>query len=219
MLALNAYSKICIDLQDIAGEDGLIIVYGTPKAEYNHLTDLDICVFKPQLSNADKIYISNIVERFHIDNNLKIDSDMRYIRKTSFDEQDFIALETTPPFDFSNDRLIFNKVLFSRSFLDSEKMRLRLFLNIFTTKTILVYGKQEMYEDCIARMYDILLSYIIRTSDDHISLQYAIDLIFGKPKNYKEYLGYNKNDVQQREYIINKLTEAWKKNDYESKKV
>ena len=210
MLAFRAYIKLEKELRKVAGDNILIVVYGTPKSFYDRSTDLDVCVYKHYLTNAEKKLIAETVEKFHMDNNLKIDTDISFINKTAFDERDFEALESEPPFEKINNKLIFNPVNFTRAFLDSKQMNLRLFLNVFTTKTKLIYGSRDLYNYNIIRMYHILISYIL-TTNPHIALPEAIDLVFsgGANQNYKTYLGYNKRNKRQRKYITKKLTRLW----------
>ena len=183
MLANIAYSKIKKALIEVAGDNILIIVYGTPRLFYDQNTDLDICVYKQFFTDEEKDNIAKTVESFHVENNLKIDTDMSFKNKTAFDERDFHSLENEPPFEVVNNKLIFNDVQFTREFLDSQQMKLRLFLNIFTKKTNLIYGNCKIYNNNIIRRYNLLISYILQTTNTPITLSAAIDLVFGTTQN------------------------------------
>lgn len=179
---------------------------GSIKTEYGPDNDVDVCVLKKRIPHHLKLGIARIIRDLHVKNGLKLDNDIAYENKTSFSEIDINNLTKLPPFINDGDIIKFTPIEFSREFLDSYLMRLRLLLNILTTNAILIYGNVYWYEKIVCRGYNILLSYILKTTRKSMTLKQMINqLYFCDKSTYKNYLGYNIEDKEQKNFIINHL--------------
>ena len=175
---------------------------------YDEMRDLDVCVYADEISEIEREQIAKVVEKIHVDNELYIDPDILYINKTAFSMSDFNKIENTSPFPIADGRLCLVPVEMTRDFLDSEWMRLRLFLNVFTVKGILLYGDAQIYKKAIDKMYRILINILLNTSKEAISLEDMIEVLYtkdGKNMEYKEYLGYDFNNEVEKEYILTNI--------------
>ena len=193
----------------IPGEDWLCLVYGSIKTEYGPDNDFDVCVLKKKIPHHLRLKIARIIRDLHVKNGLKLDNDIAYENKTSFSKIDINNLTKSPPFIKDGDIIRFTKIEFTREFLDSYLMRLRLLLNILTTNAILIWGNVYWYEKVVCRGYGILLSYLLQTTRKSITLrQMTNQLYFCDKSTYKNYLGYSVEDKEQKKFIINHLRSA-----------
>ncbi len=195
--------KTSVDL--IMGEDPyLCVLYGRKCDVYNETEDVDVCIYAEKINEIQREQIACVVENLHKEYDLLIDSDMKYINKTSFSRKDIEEIKTKPPFPVVDKLFLLVPVSFEREFLDSNQMRLRLLINIFTTNCVLMYGNTKQFERIIDEMYEILLDIVQSTSEDILCEKQILErLLFDNSKeySYKSFLGYDPNDETQQRYI------------------
>lgn len=195
----------------------LCIIYGKFQEEYDCESDVDICVYAETMSYEEKKKIAYEVEKLHKSYGLKSDSDIKYINKTAFCRADIEELKQNPPFPIIDGRLCLTPVKFEREFLDSAEMRLRLLLNIFTTDSRLMLGRNDIFQSLVEEMYKILLGFVYQSFGISLNVDEIMrNLLYYEKGNctYKEYLGYNPDNINQCSYIkvnIEKILNSFKK--------
>ena len=190
----------------IPGKDWLCLIYGSIKTKYGPDNDVDVCVLKKKIPHFLRLKIARVIQDLHVKNGLKLDNDIAYENKTSFSEIDINNLTKSPPFIKDGDIIRLTQIEFSREFLDSYLMRLRLLLNILTTNAILIWGNVYWYEKVLCKGYNILLSCLLQTTRKSMTLKQMINqLYFCDKSTYKNYLGYNFENKEQKKFIINHL--------------
>lgn len=65
-------------------DEWLLINYGSNHEIYDETTDFDCCVYAEKLTYDQQLKIAHVFEQVHYQYNLKFDTDMKYINKTSF---------------------------------------------------------------------------------------------------------------------------------------
>ena len=195
-------------------DEWLLINYGSNHEIYDETTDFDCCVYAEKLTYDQQLKIAHVFEQVHYQYNLKFDTDMKYINKTSFQYEDVELLRNKCHFPSINVLICLSQVNFERSFLDSHGMKMRLLLNIFTKNSTLIYGDKKRYYNLVEEIYLIFVKILMRTSNEGISIKEALKKIFlseSKGGGYKSYLGYNQNDKFQKQYIEKNLLCAFEK--------
>ena len=208
------FEELANRLEAYVGSEGALVYYGSPHKYFNKDTDVDVCVLAPELTSEDKVRIAAIVEDFHKEKGLKLDQDMPYISKTAFSLADVKRLAQESPFPVVDGKLEFIPVTFTRAFLDSEQMRQRLLLNILTVSGTFISGNSLLYKDMLEKGFDILWKYL-RMSMPSNAEEESLETLYlrltvpaCKDKNYKAFLGYDGNSLEQKEFMLAGLNDA-----------
>lgn len=134
--------------------DPIFIYYGSNIYNENN-NDLDVClIFKKKLSYDTQQRLIERTIQFQKNNGLKIDEEVPFSNKLiyTFDEIEDIFIHS--PF-IKNGKYKLGKIVKSKTFLSSKKMKQRLMLNILTTdhrilndkhKKIKIYEKKAWFE-------------------------------------------------------------------------
>ncbi len=212
----EVFKELAEELKTYIGDKGALVYYGSPHKYFNKDTDVDVCVFVPELSEDDKVQIGAVVERFHREKGLKLDLDMPYISKTAFSLEDLGALMQSAPFPVKDGVLEFTPVTMTREFLDSDKMRQRLLLNILTVPGVFIGGDLNFYQCLVSRGYDVLWKYLLMS--DKNATELSLEELYERltvpaqgAKYYKEFLGYDNDSPEQKEYLLAGLAKAKKR--------
>lgn len=193
--------KIC------ENEHPTIITYGS-NLHGDMKSDLDICVLLDEPENVRKKLIKETVCFFKREK-LPLDKEIPYERKLTYSYQEVDEILSDNIFLFF-DNILCLDIDKNKEFLNSNYMRDRLLINIFTSLHKVVAGDDIYVDLCEKKAWEIILEMIVyyfNLSSD-IPIENYLSYLFKNAKTNKsgeEYLGYKQDSGVKDQYLLSML--------------
>lgn len=212
MIYINRINNLYINevINEFTVFNPMLISYGSNI--YTDLkSDMDICFILDD-NCINKKLVGKLIEfniNFHIKYALPIDDEISFENKLVYFDRDVISLLYNNPFMDESGYYHISPIKKEKNFLESNAMRLRLLLNILTSDHLLLLGDKRLHL-CYENMaWGILLKSLIRAYNiKNIDVEHLYSALHRHPytgEMYKEYLGYDINNKNKRDYILSKL--------------
>lgn len=192
-----------------------IIVYGSNIYSDYKKSDLDFCIIVEDKECINKLELEQTIRKFHIDNNLEIDEEVPFSNKLLYS---FFELEniSTTLFPFQNEHGDYeiNDISKEANYLCSERMHLRLLVNILTTDNR-VYTNNIQIKNFIKmnsnkvkmKMIDSIVNFYNKQRDVNTILNLMYENPYTKSCG-EDYLGYKKGNMYKEDYLKKWITDV-----------
>ncbi len=147
--AVRTWCKLSFPNRDVHA-----FVYGSSvlKSDNQPITsDLDMMFFLSQKSNLSPTFAETFVRALHARFNLRLDNEIPYARKLVIPEEVLENALSGAAFPYAEANGRIRPVQKTKRFLESDEMRARLILNVFTSCSELVFGDKEFARSMKAR--------------------------------------------------------------------
>lgn len=191
----------------------IVILYGS--FDMKNKGDFDVAVITENYSNENKEDIENILKELHQKFELRIDEEVPYFNKSLFSYNDIENCMQSVPFKMERGVVKITPFGDTGEYFRSEEARKRLLLNILTTKSKVINGKNTYQQSAYSLMIKLVFS---SKNYKKLSLKEIIETFFIEPNTfftYKQYLGYNPlSDLNYLKKRILKTLKMLKKQGY-----
>lgn len=185
-----------------------ILAYGS-NCYGENTSDLDVCIILNDDFNLYKEIIDDTINfsRYY---GIKVDEEIPHENKLIYTYSQVKNIFQRPIFINNNGEFFIKDIEKTTEFLNSETMRKRLLLNIFTTEHNILCGEKDFVKYWENRAWFIMLDTIYHTYKLPLTAtdEEVLNLMYKNPFTGNEgemYLGYKKNDKRKHNYLTRKL--------------
>jgi len=133
----------CVE-EEFPSERHVVLVYGSYAYELERAdSDLDLLMIADTADEARRNRMEAVVLELHMRHNLTVDDEVPHRRKLVATWKDMEAAVKGAGFEKKERRLVATPIVKTSQFLESEEIRLRLFLNAVTGRSLFVAGDPE----------------------------------------------------------------------------
>ena len=193
-------------------KDLIPILYGSSVFGING-HDLDMCfVCDNDLLKEELDELIEITKFYHHKYDLIVDQEVPYENKLIYSKKFIDETIANGPFPLVNGRYQIPKIIKTKEFLSSFKMKKRLLLNILTTKHIVIVNDNNVIKRYSKMAYEYIIKVLISYAQldcftENELLQVFIEDPFSSV-NGELYLGYKTNFIERVEFLQKKINES-----------